>query len=124
MACKTDRGGSRKARMTLPPGSTIGILGGGQLGRMMAIAAARLGYKCHIFDPHEQPCAAEVSAHFTRGAFDDAEALRRLADACDLVTYEFENIPVAPLAVLGDKLVPGTRSLEVAQDRGNEKRFL
>jgi 5-(carboxyamino)imidazole ribonucleotide synthase len=110
--------------MSLPPGSTIGILGGGQLGRMMALAAARLGYKCHILDPHEHPCAAEVSAHFTRAGFDDVEALQRFAAQCDVVTYEFENIPVAPLAVLGDKLVPGTRSLEVAQDRGNEKRFL
>lgn len=110
--------------MALAPGSTIGILGGGQLGRMMALAAARLGYKCHILDPHEHPCAAEVSAHFTRGAFDDVEALERFAGECDVITYEFENIPVAPLATLGDKLVPGTRSLEVAQDRGDEKRFL
>src|SRR5262245_15788169 len=91
---------------------------------MMALAAACLGYKCHILDPHEAPCAAEVSAHFTRAAFDDQDALRRFADQCDVVTYEFENIPVAPLAVLGGKLMPGTRSLEVAQDRGAEKRFL
>lgn len=110
--------------MTLPPGSTIGILGGGQLGRMMALAAARLGYQCHILDPHEAPCAAEVSAHFTRAAFDDEQALRRFAGECDVVTYEFENIPVGPLAALGDKLMPSTRSLEVAQDRGAEKRFL
>ena len=110
--------------MSLAPGSTVGILGGGQLGRMMALAAARLGYRCHIFDPHEQPCAAEVSAHFTRAAFDDVEALKRFAAECDVVTYEFENIPVGPLAALGDKLVPGTRSLEVAQDRGNEKQFI
>ena len=110
--------------MALPPGSTIGILGGGQLGRMMALAAARLGYKCHILDPHEEPCAAEVSAYFTRAAYDDVEALRRFAEQCDVVTYEFENIPVEPLAVLGDKLAPSTRSLEVAQDRAAEKRFL
>ena len=110
--------------MVLVPGSTIGILGGGQLGRMMALAAARLGYKCHIFDPHEQPCAAEVSAHFTRAAYDDGESLRRFAEQCDVITYEFENIPVEPLAVLGDKLAPSTRSLEVAQDRAAEKRFL
>jgi 5-(carboxyamino)imidazole ribonucleotide synthase len=110
--------------MTLPPGSTIGILGGGQLGRMMAMAAARLGYQCHIFDPHEWPCAADVAAHFSRAAFDDVEALKAFAAQCDVITYEFENIPVAPLAVLGDKLVPGRRSLEVAQDRGSEKQFL
>jgi 5-(carboxyamino)imidazole ribonucleotide synthase len=110
--------------VVLPPGSIVGILGGGQLGRMMALAAARLGYKCHILDPHEHPCAAEVSAHFTRAAYDDVDALRRLAEQCDVVTYEFENIPVEPLAVLGDKLSPSTRSLEVAQDRAAEKRFL
>ena len=110
--------------MSIPPGSTIGILGGGQLGRMMALAAARLGYQCHIFDPHEQPCAAEVSAHFTRAAFDDEAGLRHFADRCDVVTYEFENILVEPLAALGGKLAPSTRSLEVAQDRANEKRFL
>ena len=97
--------------MSIPPGSTIGIIGGGQLGRMMAMAAARLGYQCHIFDPHEAPCAAEVSAHFTRAAFDDVEALRRFGEQCDVVTYEFENLPVEPLSVLGDKLRPGTRSL-------------
>jgi 5-(carboxyamino)imidazole ribonucleotide synthase len=110
--------------VVLPPGSIVGILGGGQLGRMMALAAARLGYKCHILDPHEHPCAAEVSARFTRAAYDDVDALRRLAEQCDVVTYEFENIPVEPLAVLGDKLAPSTRSLAVAQDRAAEKRFL
>jgi 5-(carboxyamino)imidazole ribonucleotide synthase len=110
--------------MSLAPGSTIGILGGGQLGRMMALAAAQLGYRCHILDPHEQPCAAEVSAFFTRAAFDDVDALRSFAGQCDVVTYEFENVPVEPLAVLAGKLKPGTRSLEVAQDRAVEKRFL
>ena len=91
---------------------------------MMALAAARLGYNCHILDPHESPCAAEVSAHFTRAQFDDVEALKRFADQCDVVTYEFENIPVAPLAAVASKLAPSTRSLEVAQDRANEKRFI
>ena len=110
--------------MALAPGSTIGILGGGQLGRMMALAAARIGYQCHIFDPHERPCGAEVSARFTRAEFDDEEALRRFAAACDVITYEFENLPVEPLRVLGDKLRPGLESLAVAQDRGNEKSFI
>ncbi len=110
--------------MMLAPGSTIGIVGGGQLGRMMAMAAARLGYRCHIYDPHEAPCAAEVAGAFTRGAFDDEAALARFADACDVVSYEFENLPVAPLSGLGDKLRPGTRSLAIAQDRAVEKRFL
>ncbi len=108
----------------LAPGSTIGIIGGGQLGRMMALAAARLGYRCHIYDPHVAPCAAEVSGDFTRAQFDDSDALAAFAQRCDVVTYEFENIAVAPLAALASKLLPGTRSLEVAQDRAIEKRFL
>jgi 5-(carboxyamino)imidazole ribonucleotide synthase len=108
----------------IPPRSTIGIIGGGQLGRMLAIAAARLGYKCHIFDPHEHPCAADVAAEFTRAAFDDGEALKRFAERVDIATYEFENLPVEPLKLLGDKLHPGARSLEIAQDRAEEKRFI
>lgn len=110
--------------MTLAPGSTIGIIGGGQLGRMLCIAAANLGYKCHIFDPHEAPCATNVAAAFTRSAFNDIEALRRFGEAVDVITYEFENIAVEPLAVLGDKLRPSARSLAVAQDRADEKRFI
>jgi 5-(carboxyamino)imidazole ribonucleotide synthase len=110
--------------MTLAPGSTIGIIGGGQLGRMLSIAAANLGYKCHIFDPHEAPCAADVAAAFTRAAFDDREALRRFGETVEVVTYEFENVAVEPLEVLGDKLRPGARSLAVAQDRAEEKSFI
>ena len=110
--------------MALAPGSTIGILGGGQLGRMMALAAARIGYRCHILDPHEHPCAAEVSGGFTRAEFDDVEALRRFGETCDVVTYEFENLPVEPLTALGDKLRPGVRSLAIAQDRAEEKSFI
>jgi len=91
---------------------------------MMAMAAARLGYRAHIYDPHYRPCAAEVAGAFTRAAFDDATALAAFAGQCDVVTYEFENLPVGPLAALGDKLRPGTRSLEIAQDRAVEKRFL
>jgi len=108
----------------IPPGSTIGIIGGGQLGRMLSIAAAQIGYKCHVFDPHEQPCAADVAAHFTRAAFDDVAALQRFAAEVDVVTYEFENLPVAALESISDKLYPGTRSLAVAQDRANEKLFI
>ena len=110
--------------MTVPPGSTIGIIGGGQLGRMLSVAAAQLGYRCHIFDPHEHPPAADVAAHFTRAAFDDIEALRRFGDSVAVVTYEFENLPVEPLQVLGEKLRPGTRSLAIAQDRAREKEFI
>ncbi len=110
--------------MTIPPGSTIGIVGGGQLGRMLAMAAAQLGYKCHILDPHENPCAAEVAAHFTRANYDDELALRAFAEAVEVATYEFENLPVEPLKLLGDKLRPNTRSLAVAQDRAHEKLFI
>ena len=110
--------------MTIPPGSTIGIIGGGQLGRMLSVAAAQLGYKCHIFDPHEDPPAAQVSAHFTRAAYDDVDALRAFGAAVEVATYEFENLPVGPLEVLGSKLRPSTRSLAIAQDRAKEKSFI
>lgn len=110
--------------MIVTPGSTIGIIGGGQLGRMLSIAAAQLGYRCHIFDPHEHPCAADVAAAHTRAAFDDETALRSFADAVDIATYEFENLPAEPLRLLGDKLRPGVKSLTVAQDRAEEKSFI
>jgi 5-(carboxyamino)imidazole ribonucleotide synthase len=108
----------------IPPGSVIGIVGGGQLGRMLSIAAAQLGYKCHIFDPHENPCAADVAAVHTRAAYDDIAALREFAGKVDVATYEFENLPVESLEVLGDKLRPSTRSLAIAQDRAREKAFI
>jgi len=108
----------------IPPGSTIGIVGGGQLGRMLAMAAAQLGYKCHIFDPHERPCAADVAAEFTRAAYDDRSALEAFGAKVDVATYEFENLPVGPLGVLGEILRPGTKSLAVAQDRAEEKSFI
>ena len=108
----------------IPPGSTIGIIGGGQLGRMLSIAAAQLGYRCHIFDPHEHPPAADVAAYVTRAAFGDSDALERFGSDVDVATYEFENLPVDPLRTLGSKLRPGTRSLAVAQDRAVEKQFI
>ena len=108
----------------IAPGGTIGIIGGGQLGRMLALAAAPLGYRVHVFDPHERPCAADVAADFTRAAFDDVTALERFAAPCDVVTYEFENLPVGPLATIADKLRPGTASLAIAQDRCAEKSFV
>ncbi|MEA3001596.1 MAG: 5-(carboxyamino)imidazole ribonucleotide synthase [Sphingomonadales bacterium] len=110
----------------VPPGSTIGIVGGGQLGRMLAMAAARLGYKCHIYAPDETPPAAEVSALFTRGAWDDQAALARFGRSVDVATYEFENIAAAPLAALAAEapLYPPRRSLEIAQDRLEEKSFI
>jgi 5-(carboxyamino)imidazole ribonucleotide synthase len=108
----------------IPPGSTIGIIGGGQLGRMLSIAAAELGYRTHILDPHEHPCGADVAAFVTRAAYDDMAAMRELARCVDVATYEFENLPVAALDVLGGKLLPSTRSLAIAQDRGREKAFI
>ena len=92
--------------MIVPPGSTIGIVGGGQLGRMLSVAAAQLGYKCHIFDPHEDPPAAHVAAVFTRAAYEDRAALLAFAAEVDVVTYEFENLPVGPLSGIGRKLRP------------------
>ena len=109
----------------IAPGGTIGILGGGQLGRMQAIAAAQLGYKCHVYAPEKESVAAEVSAFHTRADWKDAAAMAAFVQACDIVTLEFENIPVAPLAAIPtDKLAPGTKALEVAQDRLNEKNFV
>jgi 5-(carboxyamino)imidazole ribonucleotide synthase len=112
--------------MIVRPGSTIGIVGGGQLGRMLAIAAAQLGYKCHIYAPDEAPPAAEVSAFFTRGAFEDEEALARFGASVDVATYEFENIAAGPLSALAAKapLYPPRAALEVAQDRISEKQFV
>ena len=108
----------------IAPGSTIGIVGGGQLGRMLSVAAAQLGFKCHIFDPHEHPPAADVAAACTRAEYDDTDALRCFAALVDIATYEFENLPVAALEAIGDKLRPSTRSLAIAQDRAREKAFI
>ncbi len=109
----------------VPPGATIGILGGGQLGRMLALAAAQLGYKCHVYSPERDSIAAEVSARFTCADWHDRAALAQFAASCDVVTYEFENVPVAPLAAIPAVLLaPSLRALEVAQDRVREKRFI
>jgi len=109
----------------IPPGETIGILGGGQLGRMLAMAAAQLGYRCHVYAPEADSIAAEVCAAFTCAGWDDAAALAAFAADCAVVTYEFENVPVSPLAALGHTpLLPGARALEVAQDRLSEKTFV
>ena len=106
-------------------GATIGILGGGQLGRMLAMAAARLGYRCHIYSPDRDSIAAEVSALFTCADWHDREALAAFARDCAVVTYEFENVPVAALgAIPADKLAPSLRALEVAQDRAHEKGLI
>ncbi|MET0272840.1 MAG: 5-(carboxyamino)imidazole ribonucleotide synthase [Phenylobacterium sp.] len=111
----------------LAPGSTIGILGGGQLGRMLALAAARLGFDVAVLEPEEGSPAARVAAHEIVAPYDDPDALRRLAELADVVTYEFENVPVASvtqLLGLGVDVAPGAQALGVAQDRMNEKTFL
>jgi 5-(carboxyamino)imidazole ribonucleotide synthase len=112
----------------LPPGSTIGILGGGQLGRMRALAAARLGFDVAVLAAcgSEAP-AVRVAARSWSAAYDDPDALRHLAEAADVVTYEFENVPAAAverLEALGAAVAPGARALAVAQDRVREKRFM
>lgn len=110
----------------LPPGSTIGILGGGQLGRMTALAAARLGYRCHAFCPEPDSPLGQVTDRATRAAYDDAAALDAFARAVDIVTFEFENIPIDTVRRLGDRVPvrPGPAALEICQDRVLEKRFV
>ncbi|MEM7724736.1 MAG: 5-(carboxyamino)imidazole ribonucleotide synthase [Pseudomonadota bacterium] len=109
----------------LPPGSTIGILGGGQLGRMLAMAAARLGYVTHIYEPGAAP-AAQVADAWTQAPYDDAAALTQFARSCDVITFEFENIPAPALDILSatTPLYPDRKALEVSQDRLTEKTFL
>ena len=110
----------------LAPGATIGILGGGQLGRMLSMAAARLGFACHIFEPGANPPAGQVAAHVTRAGYDDAAALEDFARTVNVITYEFENIPTEALDLLEDlrPIRPGRRALAVSQDRLAEKQFL
>lgn len=107
------------------PGSTIGILGSGQLGRMLSVAAAQLGYRCHVYAPETGP-ACDVAAAFTQGGYDDAERLTAFANAVDVITYEFENVdpqciahlaPIAPVR-------PGSRALDISRARPNEKNFV
>lgn len=110
----------------LAPGSTIGILGGGQLGRMLAQAAAKLGLKASIFAPDEDSPAFDVAAHRHRAGYDDRGALLAFAREADAVTYEFENVPASALLLIGEhsRLYPPPRALAVAQDRLEERRFL
>lgn len=109
----------------LPPGSVIGILGGGQLGRMTALAAARLGYPCHIFCSGDDEPALEVCAFRTIAPFDDEEALSAFAKAVDVVTLEWENVPLRALEVVSRyaPVHPSARVLATAQDREKEKTF-
>lgn len=108
----------------LKPGSTIGILGAGQLGRMLAIAAAQLGYRCIAYAPEKNPVAGDVCADVFTNDWLDSAAMAAFAQQCDVITWEFENVPVAPLAPIAARLAPHPRALETAQDRVLEKRFV
>lgn len=110
----------------LPLGSTIGILGGGQLGRMLSVAASRLGFKTHVYEPSPNPPAGHVADRVTTAAYDDLAALATFAASVDVITYEFENIPTAALDVLDQThpIRPNRRALAVSQDRIAEKDFL
>jgi 5-(carboxyamino)imidazole ribonucleotide synthase len=110
----------------LPLGATIGILGGGQLGRMLSLAASRLGFKTHIYCPDPESPAFEVTPHKTVAAYDDEAALAAFAAAVDVITYEFENVPAGTAEFLGKlrPLRPGANALAVSQDRLEEKRFI
>ncbi|WP_409020276.1 5-(carboxyamino)imidazole ribonucleotide synthase [Brevundimonas vesicularis] len=111
----------------LPPGSTLGILGGGQLGRMLSQAASRLGFDVIVLDPQPDCPAARVSKRQITAAYDDAEALLALGQASDVVTFEFENVPARSVELLeqgGALVAPGARALAIAQDRVEEKTFL
>ncbi len=109
-----------------PPGSTIGILGGGQLGRMLALAAAKLGLKAHIYCPDPFSPAMDVVRDSTIAPYDDEAALALFADSVDVVTYEFENVPVETARFIAQhtRLAPGAKALEITQDRLSEKTFL
>ncbi|KNX40909.1 N5-carboxyaminoimidazole ribonucleotide synthase [Roseovarius tolerans] len=111
---------------SLSPGATIGILGGGQLGRMLSVAAARLGFKTCIFEPGGDCPASHVANFHFKAEYTDEDALRRFADSVDVITFEFENIPASALDVLEriTPVHPGRRALKVSQDRLTEKAFL
>ncbi|AQR63538.1 5-(carboxyamino)imidazole ribonucleotide synthase [Brevundimonas sp. LM2] len=111
----------------LAPGATIGILGGGQLGRMLSQAASRLGFDVVILDPEENSPAGRVSRGQIVAPYDDPTALSVFGDVCDVVTFEFENVPAASVELLaeaGALVAPGPTGLAVAQDRVDEKTFL
>jgi len=110
----------------LRPGAVIGILGGGQLGRMLAVAAARLGYRTHVYEPGAAPPAADVVHRVTTAGYGDAAALTAFAGAVDVITYEFENVPTAALDLLESlkPIHPNRRALAISQDRLAEKAFL
>ncbi len=117
---------TKNTQFPLPPGSTIGIMGGGQLGRMAALAAAPLGYKCHIFTPEKDGPAEQVSHAITHADYDDVSALEAFADSVDVVTFEFENVPFESVQILAERIPvrPGWDVLRISQDRLVEKDFI
>jgi 5-(carboxyamino)imidazole ribonucleotide synthase len=118
--------GGKTLSAPLKPGATIGILGGGQLGRMLALAAARIGLKTHIYSDETESCAFLVASATTRAQYNDEKALAEFAGACDVVTFEFENVPEATVQNLASHVAvaPNARALAVAQDRFLEKSFV
>lgn len=110
----------------LKPGATIGILGGGQLARMLALAAARLGFRCHVYSPEEDSCAFDVVKASTCAVYEDEAALGRFAGSVDVITYEFENVPAETAAFLAKRkpVLPDPKVLAITQDRLIEKEFL
>ena len=110
----------------LPPNATIGIVGGGQLGRMSAMAAARLGYRCHILTPEQDSPASQVSAYTFVGDYEDPAVLRAFAESVHVITFEFENISAEGLELLGSirPVRPTAAVLRISQDRSVEKSFL
>jgi 5-(carboxyamino)imidazole ribonucleotide synthase len=110
----------------LKSGSTIGIFGGGQLGRMLSQAAQKLGYNTHIYDPHQDTPAGRVSTNTSAAPYEEMAAVAKFAKACDVVSYEFENIPVITVRAAQQfaPVYPGVLALETAQDRLTEKTFL
>ncbi|HKB57502.1 MAG TPA: 5-(carboxyamino)imidazole ribonucleotide synthase [Lacunisphaera sp.] len=114
------------AGQAILPGKTIGVLGGGQLGRMLAQAATRLGYRVHIYEPQANCPAGQVAHKEVNAAYDDLAALAAFAKECDVVTYEFENVPAAPLKAIESRtqLRPHWNVLETCQNRSREKNWL
>ncbi len=115
----------KKIRKSLPPGATLGVLGGGQLGRMFSQAASKMGYRVCVLDPAADSPAAEVSATHIKAGFDDQAALAELARVCDAVTTEFENVPADSLRFLQNSVPvsPPPEAVEIAQNRNREKSF-
>lgn len=116
----------RTRRKIIPPGSALGVIGGGQLGRMLALEAAKLGYRVHVFEPEKGCPAGQVSAREWNAAYSDSAALRDFASSVDVATYEFENIPLSALDAVAESqpVRPRGEALHICQHREREKNFL